>query len=303
MIVIGIDENGLGPALGPMVVTGAAFKIAGDVYNSDDLWKIISDTLPADDSKKIFSRNSPAKGEGAILKWASLFNLNLENTDNFLDSITFDMPLPCPDSKKFICRPETPMNIPMWTTIEKSTPHERDLQSIKDLDIMPLKALSANICPGLFNKTTEDGVNKLNLDFNLMIEFINSIYMEFPGEKIIAICGKVGGTKNYLKWFEALNLFDVEIVKEIQNESIYKTTFGTISFIKDADASHMPVAVASMLGKYVREIEMININKRLNNTGKDVSGYRDVRTKAFISETAEIRKKLEIEERCFLRTS
>ena len=62
--IIGIDEAGYGPNLGPLVVTLASCRIAGD--NSCDLWKLLRPTVrrptePADgrvvvgDSKLVYT--------------------------------------------------------------------------------------------------------------------------------------------------------------------------------------------------------------------------------------------------------
>jgi ribonuclease HII len=78
---------------------------------------------------------------------------------------------------------------------------------------------------------------------------------------------------------------------------------GTISFIKDADAHHLPVSVASMVGKYLREIEMEAINSLLGNGARHASGYRDKVTRQFIAQTEQKRHEKGIPDRCFLRFS
>ena len=52
MLIIGIDENGLGPLLGPLVVTAVAFE--AEEYDRDAFWRIGREYMLADDSKKIF---------------------------------------------------------------------------------------------------------------------------------------------------------------------------------------------------------------------------------------------------------
>ena len=72
----------------------------------------------------------------------------------------------------------------------------------------------------------------------------------------------------------------------------------------DADANHLPVAMASMIGKYVREVSMERLNRYY--VGHDpslprVSGYHDPKTRDMVERTQALRYKLQIADACFER--
>ena len=75
--------------------------------------------------------------------------------------------------------------------------------------------------------------------------------------------------------------------------------------MRDADASDPLVMLASLVGKYVREILMDRIAGYYRNELKDPdlspSGYHDPVTAKFVIRTAAIRKTLSIVQDCFER--
>ena len=80
--------------------------------------------------------------------------------------------------------------------------------------------------------------------------------------------------------------------------------YGRVSFIRDGDASHLPIAVASMVGKYLRELAMRDINTLLDAPNvRPASGYRDKVTARFIAQTEAARDRIGIKPECFLRNS
>lgn len=304
MIVIGIDENGLGPILGPMVVTAAAFRCPE--YNADSLWKLVDEQLPADDSKVVFKNRKHGQAETAVLRWLSLFNIHATNTGTLIQKICHEFILPCPsaiDSPQ--CQLPTPVSVPLFSSLDwPSLP--LDVWNRFDVaEIKPALLHATNICPGLYNQyLADDKRNKLQLDFELMMKLISIIERQFPKDRILAICGKVGATRYYLPWFKKNEFNHVVALKEHPDCSQYQLSKRTtVCFIKDADSLHLPVAVASMIGKYIREIEMHHINTLLLPNQRPVSGYRDTRSKSFIQSTQSKRKKIGLPDRCFLRNS
>src|SRR5258707_12835052 len=78
----------------------------------------------------------------------------------------------------------------------------------------------------------------------------------FEGE-LQVVCGKVGGYARYSDAFGPLAGRLHAIIEEGAKRSSYSFPgLGIISFVRDADAHHLLVAMASMVGKLRREVLM-----------------------------------------------
>jgi ribonuclease HII len=300
MIVVGIDENGLGPVLGPMIVTATAFRTP--LYSEDVFWQLSDAELPADDSKIVFKSRKKAVAETAVLQWMQLLRTHPQTAETLYRGIDPTTRSPCPFELPFGCRLPDSLPIPCFGGRDSAlTSQIRERFSTAAIE--PLCCTAVISCPGHFNETVSPlGRNKLQFDFDMMLQLVDRIRIRFPDEFILALCGKIGGTRCYLPWFESSGKVNVVIRQEERNESRYQLGEDTeIRFIKDGDSLHLPVAVASMIGKYLRELQMAELNQLLAPDAPPVSGYRDPRTKQFIHDTGKRRQQLALPARCFLR--
>ncbi len=303
MLIIGIDENGLGPILGPLIVTATAFE--ADSYSPEMFWQAADAELVTDDSKKIFSSSKLGSAEAAVWAWLKKFGINPLTFAGLYDDIVLPMPL------KRLCT-----LLPAWCAPSASAlpcfAAKRELDWINNeskglslQNIIPKTVRAFSICPGAYNLATEkDEQNKFALDFMLMLKLVENLSVGHNGD-VLVLCGKVGATNKYGSWFKRYygGLWMPE--EETAQISTYRIVpYGKISFIRDGDASHLPIAAASMIGKYIRELAMHDINSLLSNPGdKPVSGYRDKVTARFIENTKTKRNAMKIPDSCFLRNS
>ena len=300
MIVVGIDENGLGPVLGPMIVTATAFRTP--LYSADVFWQLSDADLPADDSKIVFKSRKKVVAETAVLQWLQLLQTHPKTAETLYRDIDPETPSPCPSGSSFGCRLPDSLPIPCFGGRDSAlTSQIRGRFNAAAIE--PLCCTAVISCPGHFNETVSPlGRNKLQFDFDMMLQLVDRIHVRFPDESILALCGKVGGTRCYLPWFESAEKVNVVARHEKRNESQYQVGEDTeIRFIKDGDSLHLPVAVASMIGKYLRELQMAELNQLLAPEASPISGYRDPRTKQFILDTMMRRQQLALPDRCFLR--
>ncbi len=115
-------------------------------------------------------------------------------------------------------------------------------------------AWATAVDPAEFNARTRER-NKSDLLFELAAGLINRIRAERP-EPIRFVVGKQGGRRFYAKGLRALVAPDVEIREETRGRSAYALPGATVEFLRDAEDRHELVALASMIGKYLRERAM-----------------------------------------------
>jgi hypothetical protein len=135
------------------------------------------------------------------------------------------------------------------------------------------------------------------------------LILHFRGEAtepLVATCGKVGGIGKYAPFFGPLQGRLHVALEEGQAQSCYRfPEIGELRFVRDADASDPLVMLASLVGKYLRELLMHRIAHFYEGEwGADSpspSGYHDPVTARFVNETSKKRRELAIVQDCFER--
>lgn len=305
MLVIGIDENGLGPLLGPLVVTGTVFE--SDGYDVERFWRLAGPDLPADDSKVLFSRRNPAAGERAILSWIGLFGYRAGTFADLVEEVCLPLPfpVPCPAAARPIPCAPAGIDLPLWAKQEAYTTPATVKDRFNEAGVSPESVGSFMACAGALNlELQKTDANKMRLDFELMMKLAAKLTHSAGGESLV-LCGKIGSTMRYGPWFENIDLSVDAVIRESREISTYRVSgIGEISFIRSGDSIHLPISVASMVGKYLRELAMERLNTTLGWTAKmRSSGYRDRITARFVEETADIRRDVGLTSSCFTRRS
>jgi len=125
------------------------------------------------------------------------------------------------------------------------------------------------------------------------------------GQDVVAICGKVGGFNRYPSAFGPLNGRLHAVVQEGRARSEYSVPgLGRIAFVRDADDSHLLVSMASLVGKWVRDLLMARVVRYHRESVPDLpdaSGYHDPVTTRFIESTRLVRERRGLPDECFAR--
>jgi ribonuclease HII len=182
---------------------------------------------------------------------------------------------------------------------------ELHLDKLANKGITITNVRSEVICTGRLNQLKSQGIHRFAADLHAMERLILALRDQTP-EPIEAVCGKVGGIGKYEPFFGPLAGRLHTAVEEGQARSTYYfPQLGIIHFLRDADASDPLVMLASMVGKYLRELLMSRIarfySEQVNDDCQSPSGYHDPVTERFVTATARYRKQLKIVRDCFER--
>ncbi len=302
MWIVGVDENGMGPSLGPMIATAVTLEV--ERY---DRCRLRRNGLRAGitDSKETAAFGKMAHTESVALALAErLTGRRPEDADAFFDAVAVGglagLRAPCPEPSAYQCWSE-PVVLPAFGG-DVGRGH-RLLDRVERWGVAIRSVQSEVACARRLN--AELGrQSKLGVDLAMFERLLLSAREAAP-EELLALCGMVGGIRRYGDRFHHLGGRDVEVVAEERRLSSYRVAgLGEVRFEVSADARHLPVALASMVGKYVRELSMERQNRFY--AGHDASlprasGYRDPVTRRFIRQSAPLRRRLRIAPDCFRR--
>lgn len=305
---IGIDENGLGPRLGPLVVTGAWAELdeAGAKQMGKKLPKKLREEL--DDSKVLVSCRNISLGEAWARRVVERTTENCPKSPAELLQVLF---LESEKSQRKLCPPSTESQC--WTTSgqeftasdEQLARVDGHITTLKKHGITLRSVKSEIVCTGRLNQLKSDGVHRFAADLHCMERLILH-FREAAREPLVATCGKVGGIGKYEPFFGPLaGRLHTALEEGPAKSCYYFPTLGELRFVRDADATDPLVMLASLIGKYVREILMDRIagfyREKLDDPDLSPSGYHDPVTAKFVEQTRPLRRKLSIIQDCFQR--
>jgi ribonuclease HII len=305
MLVMGVDENGLGPRLGPLVATSVAIetpRYARSALCGRGLGLGLTD-----------SKETGGFGRMGFIESVALALLKRGgapvpgSADGLLDAAS-------PDARQRLraCCPDDPTAEQCWAVDLPLPAFGGDesygaalldrLVGRSSLRIVDVQSRIA--CAGVLNAKLAAGTNKLAVDLELFEDLIASVH-ERHGAPLLVVCGMIGGIRDYASRLSLFEPHRVDLLSSRRGQRRYTVDgVGEVRFEVDADARHLPVALASMVGKYVREICMRRIGefyRRGNPELKLASGYHDPVTARFIDATEPSRRRLGIAPDCFRR--
>lgn len=273
-IIAGIDEAGFGPLLGPLVVTGVAFRVP-DHHLDRCLWTALRSSctnrprrsmrrLAVADSKAVFrAAEGLAQLERTVLvtlaaaghrpsSWRSLLDVVAPDMSATLDQYPWyaqaDLSLPvCPESGDIGTR-------------SNALKHE-----FKAAQVEFLGAFTEPLDVRAYNRQVAGTRNKAVVLLGLTLRIISRIAKACPRERLRVFVDRQGGRTHYRDpLMTSLSGEAFTIVEETDARSAYRLDWAAraceIDFSVDGDARHFPVALASMYSKYIRELFMRRFN-------------------------------------------
>ena len=299
---VGVDENGLGARLGPLVVTAVMAEVtaAGRQLLGRPLRGKIRRDL--DDSKRLVSHSNVDLGEA----WARALTGNDWGTPEALfQALSLEdsgsLKRECPSHLEQQCwRVEGEAFASSLELRERIAGHVERL-SERGVQVSRVRVLST--CTQRLNRARRGGKNRFVSDLHAMETLLIDM-RRHSSRDLVATCGKVGGMNDYDRFFGPLSgHLHTELKVSKKKSSYYFPGFGEVHFVQDADAREPLVMLASLVGKYVRELLMARITRfsALGSAAELVSGYHDPRTAEWVGATAAQRRSLRVIDDCFER--
>lgn len=272
-LLIGIDEAGFGPILGPLVVSAVEFAVPDELLKSDmwhllngsvsDSKKHLSGRLLIADSKKAYNRSAGLGHlQRTVLASLACLEKKPENFDQLLSML-------CPECKDRLS------GYP-WYNGRLDCRFDVDEDDIAiaaktfraDLDASQMKLLNiSSFCfdVGYYNEMVGKVKNKSTVLFTALCGLIQKALTRSNGQNLQIVIDRQGGRTHYTqplrRMFSQMNL---TVLKENDKLSSYELTGSDktvrLHFIVKADDNHLPAALASMTSKFLREILIQRIN-------------------------------------------
>jgi ribonuclease HII len=293
MYLIGTDEAGYGPNLGPLVVSTTVWQIP-DEHREGDLYRVLKGAVkagpcekkgrcvPIADSKKLYSSgDSWEQLELGLLSamatcgqradtwrsvWSSLSPAAVERLDAEPWNEAFDMPTP---------------HAADVLRIEKFV--EKLMKASHKTGIRLESIASRPVFPREFNALVDELDNKSTALSHVTLELVrDALERTSPDQHVVVHCDKHGGRNCYAGLLQ--HFFPghfIEVHSEGRAKSVYR--FGPperrveFRFVAKGD-NFLPAALASMACKYLRELAMHAFNlfwQRHVPGVKATAGYPD----------------------------
>ena len=306
-VSIGIDENGLGPRLGPLVVTAVSARTSSAGRERAARKPRGAMRARLGDSKKLVAHGDTALGEAWARAIARRMGLGeLESPDALVRALSLDtadaLRAPCPDAHLTQC----------WGTEGEAfaadaklvATIERDLARLGEQGVEVLRAACVVTCTRRLNDGVARGLTRFHMDLHAMERLALDARARAGGD-VVATCGKVGGFDRYPAAFGPMSGRLHAVAEEGRARSEYTIPgLGRMAFVRDADDRYMLVSMASLVGKWVRDLLMARVvryHRAADPELPDASGYHDPVTTRFIDATRLARKRRGLPDDCFER--
>lgn len=303
-LVFGMDEAGYGPNLGPLVIVVTCWEVP-DGEGPFDFWAALDDVItqtPARgdgrlhvaDSKQVHnSQQGLERLERSVLSLLGQLDWSGDGLNSLCDAVCGD-----------VAPPVTPAP---WCSEDVPLPHsckpdviqtqaERVQAAMSRAGVVLRGVFAEVVHPARFNGELDRHGSKGIVLSTTSLRLLSHAWGTLGGRPAQIVADKHGGRNRYADLL--CDAFDGQlpmIVEESRSRSRYHVAGCEITFTLRAE-SHFPVAVASMVAKYIRELEMERFNRFWRQYLPDLrptKGY-PVDARRFLQEIDRVQSELDI---------
>ena len=279
--IVGIDEAGYGPNLGPLVMTAVACRVPDDAVNVD-LWRLLRQGVrrhgQRDDGRPLVADSklvySPSRGlaqlEKTVLAALDVRPTRFDEVEPLYHLTDLLNGLLCPHCLADLHEEawfDGLTQLPMETT-RSALEMARNLVrgACRRAGVQPkFWCRSVIVCAPRFNDLTDLADSKASVLRDALIWLSQACLAETACESTVVTVDKHGGRNQYGAMLQqAFPTATLEASEESMDRSVYRVDgigrAAQFTFMPRADVASFPVALASMVSKYVREGLMREFN-------------------------------------------
>jgi ribonuclease HII len=316
LYVVGTDEAGYGPNLGPLVISASVWRV-DDPAKADDLYRHLKKVI-CQDPERARGRRVAMADSKALYKPGQIHDLE-RGALAALNCVGYQCG-PWHELWQFLEAPASiqpealawhdgyNLRLPLEVEPKKLAKAAQSLlDGLAEAGVSLVGLYSRTVFPGEFNDLTESLNNKSEALSRLTLELLAKALDRLSPAPVVAYCDKHGGRNFYAALLQRqFPEWLVEAYREGSQESIYR--FGPperrieVGFRVESER-FLPAALASMVSKYLREVLMRPFNdfwcSRIPGL-RPTAGYpRD--SHRFRAEIREVQTALNIDDRVLWR--
>ncbi|HWB10353.1 MAG TPA: hypothetical protein VG826_14070 [Pirellulales bacterium] len=333
--IVGTDEAGYAPNLGPLVISATVWSVPGEPCGVDLyklLRKVVVKTPGAGKANKANKKAGSANGASAkdslprrlLLADSKVVYRPPEGLGNLELGVLAALALAGhrPTSWRGLWQVLDAENsgtldrFPWHVDFERHVPLKADGRHLDHLaarlateaeaaGVKLLAVRSRAVFPDHWNTLTDEH-NKSTALSLLTLELLSQVLSELPDAPVAVICDKHGGRNFYQGLLQQHVSYLVEVYGEGRDESVYRwgpADCRTEVVFRTNAERYLPCAVASMTSKYLRELSMLAFNHYWNRHLPDLrptAGY-PVDAGRFKADIAAMQATLGIDDRILWR--